>query len=49
MVGERYGWNAVILVNAAVTVCGVAAYLFVATNQPLKTSTAESLSASLGT
>jgi MFS transporter, ACS family, glucarate transporter len=38
IVGERYGWNTVILLNAAVTAGGVVAYLLVSTDQPLKTA-----------
>lgn len=40
LVGKDYGWNAVILLNSAVAVFGVVAYLFIATDTPLKTEAA---------
>ena len=33
LVGQSYGWNAVILLNAFVTLCGVAAFLLDVTNR----------------
>ncbi|MHA7685719.1 MFS transporter [Cupriavidus sp. PET2-C1] len=40
LVGKTYGWNAVILLNAAVTLLGVACYMLVATNRGLITEVA---------
>jgi ACS family glucarate transporter-like MFS transporter len=38
IVAEKYGWNQVILLNAAVTLCGVVAYLLIRTDEPLRTA-----------
>ena len=41
LVGRSHGWNAVILLNAAVTLCGAVAYLLVATDRVLATGAAD--------
>ena len=37
LIGQSYGWNAVILLNAAVTAGGVVAYLFINVDKSLET------------
>ena len=37
IVARDYGWNQVLIVNAAVILVGILGYLFVKTNEPLKT------------
>jgi MFS transporter, ACS family, glucarate transporter len=41
LIGQSYGWNTVILLNAAVTLCGVVAYLLVSTSKVLSMPVAD--------